>query len=67
MSKNTKLCNRMNGLTVAAVIILSIGLNLSIFGNDIVHATDAVRVAASSVAAPMSSATAMLMAVQMPR
>ena len=67
MSKNIKLDDRTNGLTVAAVIILSIGLNLSIFGNDIVHAADSVRVAASSVAAPKSSATAMLMAVQMPR
>ena len=67
MRPNNKLDDRMNGLTVAAVIVLSIGLNISVFRDDIVHAADTIRVATAFVVAPRSAVTAMLLAQQMPR
>ena len=67
MSPKNQLDDRLNGLMVAIVIALSIGLNISVFGSDIKEASGTVRAAAAAIAAPTSEVTAMLMASQMPR
>ena len=67
MNSKNRLDDRLNGLLVAAVVVLSIGLNISVFADDIADAADSLRAAAAKVAAPSSQAMALLMASQMPR
>ena len=67
MNKN-RLDDHVNGLIVAAVVALSIGLNISVFADNIIETADTVRSAAAAlVVMPASEVTAMLMASQMPR
>ena len=67
MKSNSRLDDRLNVLLVAAVVVLSIGLNVSVFAECMLEASRSVRVAAKAVVPPTSQATALLMAVQMPR
>ena len=68
MNSKCRLDDHLNGLLVAAVVALSIGLNISVFAESILEATHNVRAAAAAVVVtPTSQVTALLMAVQMPR
>lgn len=68
MNSKNRLDDRLNALLVAAVVVLSIGLNISVLAEGIVEAAQSVRaVAASVVVTPASQVTALSMAVQMPR
>lgn len=67
MSSKNKLDDRLNGLVVATVVALSIGLNISLLSEQIGEAAEAARASVASVVAPPSQVTAMLMAVQTPR
>lgn len=67
MSSKNKLDDRLNGLVVAAVVALSIGVNISLMSEQIGAAAEAARASVASVVAPTSQVTAMLMAVQVPR
>ena len=67
MSPKNQLDDRMNGLMVAVVIALSIGLSISVFGPDAAQVAGGARAVATNIAAPASQVTAMLMAQQMPR
>ena len=67
MNSKNRLDDRLNGLLVAAVVVLSIGLNVSVFADDIANATHTVRAAAAKIVTPSSQVTALLMVSQMPR
>ena len=67
MKSKSRLDDHLNGLLVAAVVVLSIGLNISVFAESMVEAARSVRAAAPAVVVtPTSQATALSMAVQMP-
>ena len=64
----TRLDDHVNGLIVAAVVALSIGLNVSVFADNIAQTADGLRATAAAIVAPPSSEVmAMLLASQMPR
>jgi|GEM_PF-2640241 len=67
MNSKNRLDDHLNGLLVAAVVVLSIGLNISVFADNIADAAGTVRAAAVKVVVPSSQVMAMLMASQMPR
>lgn len=67
MNSKNHLDDRFNGLLVAAVVVLSIGLNISVFADNITGAAGTVRAVAANVVAPSSQVLAMVMASQMPR
>lgn len=68
MNSKSRLDDRLNGLLVAAVVVLSVGLNISVFAECLVEGSQSVRSgAAAVVVTPTSQATALLMAVQVPR
>ena len=68
MNPKNRLDDPLSGLLVAAVVILSIGLNISVLAQSRVEATHGVRTAATAVVAPPTSqVTALSLAVQMPR
>ena len=68
MNPKNRLDDPLSGLLVAAVVILSIGLNISVLAQSMVEAAHGVRTAATAgVAPPTSQVTALSLAVQMPR
>ena len=69
MNAKTRLDDRLNGLLVVAVVVLSIGLDISVFAQSMVEASHSARAAAAAarVVTPSSQVTALSMAVQMPR
>ena len=67
MNSKNRLDDHLNGLLVAAVVVLSIGLNISVFAHNIADAAGTVLIAASKVVAPSSQVMGLSMASQMPR
>ncbi len=71
MNSKNRLDDHLNGLLVAAVVVLSIGLNISVFADNIADtfsgAAGSVRAAAAKVVAPSSQVLAVVMGSQMPR
>ena len=71
MNSKNRLDDHLNGLLVAAVVVLSIGLNISVFADSIADslagAAGTVRAAAAKVVVPSSQVLALVMASQMPR
>jgi len=67
MNSKNRLDDHLNGLLVAAVVVLSIGLNISVFADSLAGAAGTVRAAAAKVVVPSSQVLALVMASQMPR